>query len=60
MGHVGMTPQSVHALGYRVQGRDTETTERITSDARALENAGAFGMVLELVPRISRERSPSP
>jgi len=51
MGHLGLTPQSVHALGgYRVQGRDEKTAERITADARALEEAGAFAIVLELVP----------
>jgi 3-methyl-2-oxobutanoate hydroxymethyltransferase len=51
MGHVGMTPQSVHALGgFRVQGREPESAERILADARALEEAGAFGVVLELVP----------
>ncbi|MSR06936.1 MAG: 3-methyl-2-oxobutanoate hydroxymethyltransferase [Gemmatimonadetes bacterium] len=51
MGHVGMTPQSVHALGgYRVQGRDEATAERILADAKALEDAGVFGMVLELIP----------
>jgi 3-methyl-2-oxobutanoate hydroxymethyltransferase len=51
MGHIGLTPQSVHALGgYRVQGRDEETARRLASDAEALESAGAFSIVLELVP----------
>lgn len=51
MGHVGLTPQSVHALGgYRVQGRDAEAAERLEADARALEAAGCFAVVLELVP----------
>jgi 3-methyl-2-oxobutanoate hydroxymethyltransferase len=51
MGHIGLTPQSVHALGgYRVQGRDQETARRLKRDARALEAAGAFAIVLELVP----------
>ncbi len=51
MGHLGLTPQSVHALGgYRVQGRDEKTAERLKEDARALEDAGAFAIVLELVP----------
>ncbi|PYP17003.1 MAG: 3-methyl-2-oxobutanoate hydroxymethyltransferase [Gemmatimonadetes bacterium] len=51
MGHIGLTPQSVHALGgYRVQGRDDATAERLKADARALEDAGAFAVVLELVP----------
>jgi len=51
MGHVGLTPQSVHALGgYRVQGRDEVGAERLEADVRALEAAGAFAIVLELVP----------
>jgi len=51
MGHLGLTPQSVHALGgYRVQGRDEKTAERLKADAKALEEAGAFSVVLELVP----------
>ncbi len=51
MGHLGLTPQSVHALGgYRVQGRTAEAAERLVEDARALEEAGAFSLVLELVP----------
>ena len=51
MGHVGLTPQSVHALGgYRVQGREQAAAERLRAQARALEDAGCFGMVLELVP----------
>ena len=60
MGHVGLTPQSVHALGgYRVQGRGDQAAERLLQDAQALEAAGAFSIVLELVPtalaaRISR------
>ena len=51
MGHLGLTPQSVHALGgYRVQGRDAQTAERLKADAKALEQAGAFSIVLELIP----------
>ncbi|MGH7700110.1 MAG: 3-methyl-2-oxobutanoate hydroxymethyltransferase [Gemmatimonadales bacterium] len=51
MGHLGLTPQSVHALGgYRVQGRGPETAQRLLDDAHALEDAGAFAIVLELVP----------
>lgn len=51
MGHVGLTPQSVHALGgYRVQGRGDEAAKRLEADAKALEDAGAFAIVLELVP----------
>jgi 3-methyl-2-oxobutanoate hydroxymethyltransferase len=51
MGHLGLTPQSVHALGgYRVQGREGVTAERIRHQAQALEDAGCFAVVLELVP----------
>ncbi len=51
MGHIGLTPQSVHALGgYRVQGRTAEAAERLLADAGALAAAGAFAIVLELVP----------
>jgi len=51
MGHLGLTPQSVHQLGgYRVQGRDRAEADRLRSDARALQDAGACSMVLELVP----------
>jgi len=51
MGHIGLTPQSVHALGgYRVQGRSEAAAERIRSEAVALQEAGAFAMVLELLP----------
>jgi 3-methyl-2-oxobutanoate hydroxymethyltransferase len=51
MGHLGLTPQSVHALGgYRVQGRDERTAERLKAEATALQAAGAFAIVLELVP----------
>jgi len=49
--HIGLTPQSVHALGgYRVQGRDEASAARMKADARALEEAGATLMVLEMVP----------
>jgi 3-methyl-2-oxobutanoate hydroxymethyltransferase len=51
MGHVGLTPQSVNALGgYLVQGRDDATALRLKNDALALQEAGAFAIVLELVP----------
>ena len=51
MGHLGLTPQSVHALGgYRVQGRDDAAAGRLKADATALQDAGAFAVVLELVP----------
>lgn len=51
MGHVGLTPQSIHTLGgYRVQGRDAESARRVREGARALEQAGCFSIVLELMP----------
>ena len=51
MGHLGLTLQSVHALGgYRVQGRDDAAAGRLKADATALQDAGAFAVVLELVP----------
>lgn len=63
MGHLGLTPQSVHALGgYKVQGKSAAAAQQLLDDARALEEAGAFSLVLECVPaalaaRISREIS---
>lgn len=51
MGHLGLTPQSVHAMGgFKVQGRAEEDAERILADARALETAGAYALVLEGIP----------
>lgn len=51
MGHIGLTPQSVHQFGgHRVQGKTPEAAERLLKDAQALEQAGAFAVVLELVP----------
>lgn len=51
MGHLGLTPQSVHQLGgYRVQGRERIEADRLRSDIRAIEDAGACSVVLELVP----------
>jgi len=51
MAHIGLTPQSVHALsGYRVQGRGDEAAGRLLEDAKALQAAGAFAVVLEVVP----------
>lgn len=51
MGHLGLTPQSVHQLGgFRVQGRGEEDAERLLADARALQDAGAYAIVLEMVP----------
>jgi 3-methyl-2-oxobutanoate hydroxymethyltransferase len=51
MGHIGLTPQSLHALGgAHVQGRDDVAAQRLKNDAAALQDAGAFAVVLELVP----------
>jgi 3-methyl-2-oxobutanoate hydroxymethyltransferase len=52
MGHVGLTPQSVNAFGgFRVQGKSAEAAEQVWRDARAVEAAGAFAVVLESIPR---------
>lgn len=51
MGHIGLTPQSIHQLGgYRVQGKTAKAAQRLIDDAVALEEAGAFSIVLELMP----------
>jgi 3-methyl-2-oxobutanoate hydroxymethyltransferase len=50
MGHVGLTPQSVHQTGFRVQGGSEEQREAILAGARALADAGAYAMVVEAVP----------
>ena len=57
MGHVGLTPQSVHAMGgFRKQGKDAEAAERIVAEALALEEAGAFAVVLECIPEALASR----
>jgi len=51
MGHIGLTPQSVHQLGgFKVQGRDVSRARELVNDAKVLEEAGAFSIVLECVP----------
>jgi len=51
MAHIGLTPQSVHAFGgFKVQGKDVETAKKLIRDAKALEEAGVFSIVLEGVP----------
>lgn len=51
MGHIGLTPQSVNQLGgFKVQGKDVETARKLIEDAKAMEEAGAFAIVLECVP----------
>jgi 3-methyl-2-oxobutanoate hydroxymethyltransferase len=52
MGHIGLTPQSINQLGaYRVQGKTAVAARQLIDDAKALEDAGAFAIVLEVVPR---------
>jgi 3-methyl-2-oxobutanoate hydroxymethyltransferase len=56
MGHVGFTPQSVNQIGMRVQGKQSDSARRLIDDVVALEQAGAFAVVLELVPaQLARE-----
>ncbi|HEY5648294.1 MAG TPA: 3-methyl-2-oxobutanoate hydroxymethyltransferase [Nitrospiria bacterium] len=63
MGHIGLTPQSIHRMGgYKVQGRKKEMADQILTDAKAIERAGAFSLIIEGVPldlgrRITREIS---
>ena len=59
MGHVGMTPQSVHRFGgYKVQGREQQQADNLIADAELLEHAGAFAVVLEAIPAdLAREAS---
>jgi 3-methyl-2-oxobutanoate hydroxymethyltransferase len=56
MGHLGLTPQSVHAMGgYRVQGKQADDAKELLADARALDEAGVFAVVLEGVPDVLAE-----
>ncbi|MDD3678577.1 MAG: 3-methyl-2-oxobutanoate hydroxymethyltransferase [Dehalococcoidales bacterium] len=51
MGHIGLTPQSINQLGgHKIQGKDIETAKKLLADAKALEEAGAFAVVLETIP----------
>jgi 3-methyl-2-oxobutanoate hydroxymethyltransferase len=57
MGHLGLTPQSVHTMGgYRVQARSEESADRLLSDAMSLEKAGVFSLVLEGIPSTVAKR----
>lgn len=57
MGHIGLTPQSINQLGaYRVQGKTAKAARQLIDDAKALEDAGACAIVLEVVPREIAER----
>jgi 3-methyl-2-oxobutanoate hydroxymethyltransferase len=61
MGHIGLTPQTASRMGgYKVQGKDDESARRLLREARALEEAGAFALVLECIPdRLARVISES-
>lgn len=51
MGHIGLTPQTASQLGgFKVQGKDLEAAQRLMDEARALEKAGAFGLLIECIP----------
>lgn len=57
MGHIGLTPQSVNQFGgFKVQGKDLETARKLIEDARALDKAGVFSIVLECVPAALAQR----
>lgn len=57
VGHIGLTPQSVNQLGgFKVQGKDSAAAQKLLDDARALEEAGAFAIVLECVPAVLAEK----
>src|SRR5258707_4820954 len=56
MAHLGFTPQSVRTLGMRIQGREHGDADRLVDEAKALESAGAFSIVLELLPADVAER----
>jgi 3-methyl-2-oxobutanoate hydroxymethyltransferase len=51
VGHIGLTPQSIHRMGgFRVQGKEEEQARKLLADARAVQDAGAFALVLEGIP----------
>jgi 3-methyl-2-oxobutanoate hydroxymethyltransferase len=57
MGHIGLTPQSIHAFGgYKVQGKSEAAARKLVADAQALEEAGCFSIVLEGIPSDVAER----
>jgi 3-methyl-2-oxobutanoate hydroxymethyltransferase len=57
LGHLGLTPQSVHAMGgYKVQGRELETARMLVQEAKELESAGVFAIVLEGIPDLVAQR----
>ncbi|THF79506.1 3-methyl-2-oxobutanoate hydroxymethyltransferase [Cohnella fermenti] len=57
LGHIGLTPQSIHQLGgYKIQGKDPQSVRRLLDDAKALERAGVFAIVVELMTEEAAER----
>lgn len=56
MAHIGFTPQSVHQLGIRKQGKDEAGAKQVQDDAQAVQEAGAFAVVLELIPEVLAAR----
>ena len=57
MGHLGLTPQSVHRYGgFKLQGNGNGAADKLIADAKALENAGCFSIVLELIPAVVAEQ----
>ncbi len=57
MAHIGLTPQAIHRMGgYKIQGKTEETANRLIEDARILQEAGAFSIVLEAIPASLAER----
>ena len=52
MAHIGLTPQSIHRMGgYQIQGKEDKQKEKLLKDAQAVERAGAFSVVLEVIPK---------
>ncbi|MDR0993824.1 MAG: 3-methyl-2-oxobutanoate hydroxymethyltransferase, partial [Verrucomicrobiota bacterium] len=56
LAHIGLTPQSIHILGTRVQGRSEEAADQLVEDAKAVAEAGAFAVVVETVPSLLGKR----
>lgn len=57
VGHLGLTPQSIHALGgFKVQGKDEKAAQKLLEDAKLLEESGAFALVLECVPALLAQK----
>jgi len=52
MGHIGFTPQAANLIGYRIQGKDKLSAHKLINDAKALQSAGCFALVLEMMPEV--------